>query len=152
MPSSSCLFIQSLGVSQVLHLERSCNQHAAQPPPPTQLQATHPCRFQVINDALRVLRRGSAFKRAATLAPTRAGADDRKGCVFAISHESNIGKVKLVDCAEFSVNHTCVWNRFKDIEVPTKMPPFPEHGCISCVVLGVIGEVLSFFVKVIWFC
>lgn len=107
MPSSSCLFKKSLGVSQVLHLERSCNHRAAQPPPPTHLQATHSCRFQVIHDALRVLRRGSTFKRAATLAPTRAGADDRKGCVLAISHESDVGKVKLVGFAVFSVKHLC---------------------------------------------
>lgn len=32
------------------------------------------------------------------------------------------------------------------------MPSFLEHGFISCVVLGVFGEDLSHFVKMIRFC
>lgn len=58
------------------------------------------------------------------------GPDDVKGCVFAITHQSDVSKVKLGDFTVFSVNYTFVWNRFTDFSVPESMPACPEGGCI----------------------
>ncbi|TDL17933.1 hypothetical protein BD410DRAFT_729243 [Rickenella mellea] len=58
------------------------------------------------------------------------GIDDVKGCALAITHNSDVNSVTQEDFAVFSVNHTCVWNRFTDFSVPAKMPPCPDGGCI----------------------
>ena len=57
------------------------------------------------------------------------GFDDLTGCALAIAYESDVSKIKPEDFAVFSVNHTCVWNRFTDFQVPERMPPCPEGGC-----------------------
>ena len=56
------------------------------------------------------------------------GFDDLTGCALAIAYESDVSKIKPEDFAVFSVNHTCVWNRFTDFQVPERMPPCPEGG------------------------
>ncbi|KAI0711886.1 hypothetical protein C8T65DRAFT_739349 [Cerioporus squamosus] len=57
------------------------------------------------------------------------GFDDLKGCVLAIAYESDVRKIQPEDFTVFSVNQTCVWNRFTDFQVPERMPPCPEGGC-----------------------
>ncbi|KAM5544533.1 hypothetical protein V8D89_001431 [Ganoderma adspersum] len=57
------------------------------------------------------------------------GFNDLKGCALAIAYESDVTKIQPEDFAVFSVNQTCVWNRFTDFQVPEKMPPCPEGGC-----------------------
>ncbi|KAI0749618.1 hypothetical protein C8Q80DRAFT_635313 [Daedaleopsis nitida] len=57
------------------------------------------------------------------------GFDDLKGCALAIAYESDPKKIQPEDFAVFSVNQTCVWNRFTDFQVPERMPPCPEDGC-----------------------
>lgn len=56
--------------------------------------------------------------------------EDLKGCALAITYESDVSKVKPEDFAVFSVNHTCVWTRFTDFQVPARMPSCPDGGCI----------------------
>ncbi|XP_006459911.1 hypothetical protein AGABI2DRAFT_116869 [Agaricus bisporus var. bisporus H97] len=58
------------------------------------------------------------------------GIDDLEGCALAIAYKSNVEDVKPEDFTIFSVNHTCVWTRFTDFQVPTKMPECPDGGCI----------------------
>lgn len=58
------------------------------------------------------------------------GIDDVKGCALAITYNSDVNAVQPEDFAVFSVNHTCVWTRFTDFQVPAKMPPCPDGGCI----------------------
>jgi hypothetical protein len=76
------------------------------------------------------------------------GFDDLTGCALAITYESDVSKVQPEVCAcrahrcqaltqalrqdfaVFSVNHTCVWVRDTKFEVPARMPPCPEGGCI----------------------
>ena len=55
---------------------------------------------------------------------------DLKGCALAIAYESNVTKVQPEDFTIFSVNHTCVWYKDTDFQVPARMPPCPEGGCI----------------------
>lgn len=57
------------------------------------------------------------------------GLDDVKGCALAIAYKSDVGDVVPEDFVIFSVNQTCVWNRFTDFQVPERMPPCPEGGC-----------------------
>ncbi|KAI0090273.1 hypothetical protein BDY19DRAFT_1087507 [Irpex rosettiformis] len=57
------------------------------------------------------------------------GIDDVKGCALAIAYKSDAHDVQPEDFAVFSVNHTCVWYRFTDFQVPERMPPCPEGGC-----------------------
>lgn len=58
------------------------------------------------------------------------GIDDVKGCALAITYKSDVNAVQPEDFSVFSVNQTCVWNRFTDFQVPARMPPCPEGGCI----------------------
>ncbi|GBE89992.1 hypothetical protein SCP_1800140 [Sparassis crispa] len=58
------------------------------------------------------------------------GINDLKGCALAIAYESDVRNVKPGDFVVFSVNQTCVWTRFTDFQVPARMPPCPEGGCI----------------------
>ncbi|KAI0775035.1 hypothetical protein BD413DRAFT_603061 [Trametes elegans] len=58
------------------------------------------------------------------------GIDDVKGCALAIAYKSDAKQVQPEDFTVFSVNHTCVWTRFTDFQVPARMPPCPEGGCI----------------------
>ncbi|KDQ59091.1 hypothetical protein JAAARDRAFT_175802 [Jaapia argillacea MUCL 33604] len=55
---------------------------------------------------------------------------DTKGCGLAIAYKSNVNLVHPEDFTIFSVNHTCVWTRFTDFQVPQKMPPCPAGGCV----------------------
>ena len=55
---------------------------------------------------------------------------DLKGCALAITYESDVNKVKPEDFTIFSVNHTCVWYKDTNFQVPARMPPCPEGGCI----------------------
>ncbi|KAF9647895.1 hypothetical protein BDM02DRAFT_3116375 [Thelephora ganbajun] len=55
---------------------------------------------------------------------------DLKGCALAITYESDVNKVKPEDFTIFSVNHTCVWYKDTHFQVPARMPPCPEGGCI----------------------
>ncbi|KAI0366278.1 hypothetical protein BV20DRAFT_657963 [Pilatotrama ljubarskyi] len=57
------------------------------------------------------------------------GLDDVKGCALAIAYEPDVRKIKPEDFVVFSVNQTCVWNRFTDFHVPARMPAGPEGGC-----------------------
>lgn len=57
-------------------------------------------------------------------------ASDVKGCALAITYQSNETNVQPEDFAVFSVNQTCVLNRFTDFAVPENMPACPEGGCI----------------------
>ena len=57
------------------------------------------------------------------------GFDDLKGCALAIAYESDVTKIQPEDFTVFSVNQTCVWNRFTDFQVPERMPPCPPGGC-----------------------
>ncbi|KIP08019.1 hypothetical protein PHLGIDRAFT_117567 [Phlebiopsis gigantea 11061_1 CR5-6] len=58
------------------------------------------------------------------------GIDDVKGCALAITYKSDVTAVQPEDFAVFSVNHTCVWTRFTNFQVPARMPPCPDGGCI----------------------
>lgn len=58
------------------------------------------------------------------------GINDLFGCSLAIAYKSNVSEVQPTDFTVFSVNQTCVWTRFTDFQVPEKMPPCPEGGCI----------------------
>ncbi|KAI0636238.1 hypothetical protein C8Q77DRAFT_1052406 [Trametes polyzona] len=57
------------------------------------------------------------------------GIDDVKGCALAIAYEPDVNKIQPEDFVVFSVNQTCVWNRFTDFQVPARMPACPEGGC-----------------------
>ncbi|EMD31282.1 hypothetical protein CERSUDRAFT_145210 [Gelatoporia subvermispora B] len=58
------------------------------------------------------------------------GISDVKGCALAIAYKSNVTDVQPEDFSVFSVNQTCVWNRFTDFQVPERMPACPPGGCI----------------------
>ncbi|KAI0775016.1 hypothetical protein BD413DRAFT_611390 [Trametes elegans] len=58
------------------------------------------------------------------------GLDDVKGCALAIAYTSDVRAVQPEDLVVFSVNQTCVWHRFTDFQVPARMPPCPDGGCI----------------------
>ncbi|KAI0792777.1 hypothetical protein C8Q75DRAFT_804492 [Abortiporus biennis] len=58
------------------------------------------------------------------------GLSDVKGCALAIAYKADVQQVQPEDLTVFSVNHTCVWNRFTDFPVPSRMPPCPEGGCV----------------------
>ncbi|KAH8100776.1 hypothetical protein BXZ70DRAFT_1064400 [Cristinia sonorae] len=58
------------------------------------------------------------------------GPDDLKGCSLAIAYKSDVTQVQPEDFTVFSVNHTCVFHRFTDFQVPAAMPPCPKGGCI----------------------
>ncbi|KAF9048809.1 hypothetical protein BJ165DRAFT_1526227 [Panaeolus papilionaceus] len=58
------------------------------------------------------------------------GIDDLEGCGLAIAYKSDVNQVQPEDFTIFSVNQTCVWTRFTDFQVPARMPPCPDGGCI----------------------
>ncbi|PPQ95450.1 hypothetical protein CVT26_008469 [Gymnopilus dilepis] len=58
------------------------------------------------------------------------GFDDLEGCALAIAYKSDVNQVQPEDFTVFSVNQTCVWTRFTDFQVPARMPPCPDGGCI----------------------
>lgn len=58
------------------------------------------------------------------------GFNDLFGCGLGITYQSDVNQVKPEDFAMFSINQTCVWNRFTDFQVPARMPPCPPGGCI----------------------
>jgi len=58
------------------------------------------------------------------------GIDDLEGCALAIAYKNDVKAVQPEDFTVFSVNQTCVWTRFTDFQVPSRMPPCPEGGCI----------------------
>uniref|UniRef100_A0A8H7XLC7 Uncharacterized protein n=1 Tax=Psilocybe cubensis TaxID=181762 RepID=A0A8H7XLC7_PSICU len=58
------------------------------------------------------------------------GFDDLEGCALAIAYKNDARAVQPEDFTVFSVNHTCVWTRHTDFQVPARMPPCPEGGCI----------------------
>jgi hypothetical protein len=51
------------------------------------------------------------------------------GCALAIAQKPDANDVNPEDFVVFSVNQTCVWNRFTDFQVPADMPACPEGGC-----------------------
>ena len=57
------------------------------------------------------------------------GFDDLTGCALAIAYKSDVTTIQPEDFTVFSVNHTCVWTRFTDFQVPANMPPCPPEGC-----------------------
>ena len=57
------------------------------------------------------------------------GIDDVKGCALGIVYKSNVSDVQPSDFTIFSVNTTCVWNRYTNFPVPERMPPCDGH-CI----------------------
>ena len=58
------------------------------------------------------------------------GINDLFGCSLAIAYKDDVTQVQPEDFTVFSVNQTCVWTRFTDFQVPQRMPPCPEGGCI----------------------
>ncbi|KAH6909257.1 hypothetical protein BKA70DRAFT_230509 [Coprinopsis sp. MPI-PUGE-AT-0042] len=56
--------------------------------------------------------------------------EDAAGCGLAITYKSDVNDVRPEDFTIFSVNQTCVWTRFTDFHVPSRMPPCPPEGCI----------------------
>lgn len=58
------------------------------------------------------------------------GLDELEGCALAIAYKNDARAVQPEDFTVFSVNHTCVWTRFTDFQVPQRMPPCPQGGCI----------------------
>ncbi|KAF8839535.1 hypothetical protein BDN67DRAFT_969936 [Paxillus ammoniavirescens] len=57
------------------------------------------------------------------------GLSDVKGCGLAIAYKSDATQVQPADFTIFSVNQTCVWDRYTDFSVPAKMPPCPDNMC-----------------------
>ena len=57
------------------------------------------------------------------------GFNDLTGCALAIAYKSDVTTIQPEDFTVFSVNHTCVWTRFTDFQVPANMPPCPPGGC-----------------------
>lgn len=57
------------------------------------------------------------------------GPNDLTGCALAIAYKPDVTTIQPEDFVVFSVNHTCVWSRFTDFQVPAKMPPCPPGGC-----------------------
>ncbi|KAI0034574.1 hypothetical protein K488DRAFT_6334, partial [Vararia minispora EC-137] len=58
------------------------------------------------------------------------GFSDLKGCALAIADKADFHAVQPEDFTVFSVNQTCVWNRFTDFSVPERMPPCSGGKCI----------------------
>lgn len=58
------------------------------------------------------------------------GPDDVKGCALAIAYKSNVSDIQPEDFTVFSINQTCVLNRFTDFSVPARMPPCPNGMCL----------------------
>jgi len=58
------------------------------------------------------------------------GFSDLEGCSLGIAYKSNVTDVQPEDFTIFSVNQTCVWTRFTEFQVPARMPPCPDGGCI----------------------
>lgn len=58
------------------------------------------------------------------------GLDELEGCALAIAYKNDARAVQPDDFTVFSVNQTCVWTRFTDFQVPQRMPPCPDGGCI----------------------
>jgi len=56
--------------------------------------------------------------------------NDLMGCGLGIAYKDNVTLVQPEDFTIFSVNQTCVWTRFTDFQVPARMPPCPNGGCI----------------------
>ncbi|EIN04021.1 hypothetical protein PUNSTDRAFT_146766 [Punctularia strigosozonata HHB-11173 SS5] len=57
------------------------------------------------------------------------GPSDLKGCALAIAYKNDARQVQPEDFVVFSINQTCVFNRFTDFQVPERMPACPEGGC-----------------------
>lgn len=73
---------------------------------------------------------GSVCPNSPMSAYHTTGLSDVKGCALAIAYKSNASEVQPEDFAIFSVNQTCVWDRYTDFGVPEKMPPCPNNMCI----------------------
>ncbi|KAG8212930.1 hypothetical protein J3R82DRAFT_11288 [Butyriboletus roseoflavus] len=58
------------------------------------------------------------------------GISDVKGCGLGIAYKDNVNDVQPADFTIFTVNHTCVWDRYTDFSVPKNMPPCPNNLCI----------------------
>lgn len=59
-----------------------------------------------------------------------AWTESAKGCGLAIAYTSDATTVKPSDFVVFSTNHTCVWTRETQFQVPAGMPPCPPGGCV----------------------
>lgn len=59
------------------------------------------------------------------------GIDDVKGCAFGITYtpSTQVNSIQPEDFVIFTVNQTCVWERFTKFEIPADMPACPEGGC-----------------------
>ncbi|KIJ62866.1 hypothetical protein HYDPIDRAFT_30011 [Hydnomerulius pinastri MD-312] len=57
------------------------------------------------------------------------GLSDVKGCGLAIAYKSNATEVQPDDFTIFSINQTCVWDRYTNFAVPERMPPCPNNMC-----------------------
>jgi len=68
--------------------------------------------------------------KSPTVAFHTHGLDELEGCALAIAYKNDVRAVQPEDFTVFSVNHTCVWTRFTDFQVPERMPACPEGGCI----------------------
>ena len=54
---------------------------------------------------------------------------DLKGCGIAIAYESDPTKIQPEDFTVISVNHSCVWFKHVDFQIPSDLPPCPAGGC-----------------------
>ncbi|THH09276.1 hypothetical protein EW145_g2125 [Phellinidium pouzarii] len=54
--------------------------------------------------------------------------EDTRGCGLAIAYKNDINAIQPADFTIFSVNQTCVWNRFTNFDIPN-LPACPEGGC-----------------------
>lgn len=57
------------------------------------------------------------------------GLSDVKGCALGIAYKSTASQVQPADFTIFSVNQTCVWNRYTDFSVPERMPACENDMC-----------------------
>ncbi|KAF8553904.1 hypothetical protein OG21DRAFT_1497392 [Imleria badia] len=57
------------------------------------------------------------------------GIDDVKGCGLGIAYKSNVSEIQPADFTIFSINQTCVWNRYTNFGVPERMPSCPNGQC-----------------------
>jgi hypothetical protein len=78
------------------------------------------------------------------------GFNDLEGCALAIAYKNDVTAVQPEDFTVFSVNHTCVWTRFTDFQVPARMPPCPEGGCI-CAFFWIHAVSLHFLYTIVFF-
>ena len=59
-----------------------------------------------------------------------ASAEDAKGCGLAIAYTNDVYSITPETFVVFSTNHTCLWTRHTQFQIPANMPPCPNGKCI----------------------